>query len=386
MSAETARQLIRVAQGRVSVSPGFVQGDFHVKAQQYVGTIVLPELHLLIRPKVTMENLLHVLGIGLPATAWLPDHFPYAIIRDLLAAFSEYFTRATRAAVAKGLLRSYREESERVPALRGRLDFPVLLGQPARGYPLPCVFDEYTADILENRVLRSAIRRLLRLSGVPPLTRASLLQLLGRFDEVADEPVNLDLVDRIVFTRLNAHYEVSVKLATLILRGATLSDLPGGAAASAFLIDMNDVFQKFLTAKLTDSLRGRLGVVPEPRHNLAEKGQVLMYPDLVFQSGGRVVYVGDAKYKLTTTGRAMSPDYYQLLAYTTALHLDEGVLIYCQADGPVPPRMIEVRYAGKRLWTGAVSLSGKRKEIDASVRELGEWIVGRLASGLGRAA
>ena len=380
MSPDTARDLIRVSQRRVLVAPGPAQGFFRVQAQQFVGTIVLPEFALLIRPKVTVENLLHLLGIGIPATAWLPDEFRYATTKDLLAAFAEYYAKATKAAVAKGLLRSYRQERDRVSALRGRLDFPTMLGQPARPFPLPCLFDDYTADIIENRTLRAAIRRLLRLVGVPSNTRSALLQLLGRFEEVADEPTNLELVDRLLFTRLNAHYEAPIKLAALILRGSSLADRAGRVAASAFLIDMNDVFQRFLTAKLQEALRGRLGVESEPRHHLAVRRQVEMYPDLVFRGGGRVVYVGDAKYKVTTTGRALNSDYYQLLAYTTSLDLDEGILVYCRADGPVPPRMIEVQHVGKRLWTWSVTLAGGPRDIDASVYGLSEWILGRLPS------
>jgi 5-methylcytosine-specific restriction enzyme subunit McrC len=383
MSAATARDLSRVSEGRVSVSPAPAQGVFRIQAQQYVGTVVVPEFDLLIRPKVTIENLLYLLGIGIPAAAWLPEEFRYATAKDLLAAFAEYFVRATRAAIAKGLVRSYRYERDRVPALRGRLDLPALLGQPARPFPIPCVFDDYTADVIENRVLRAGIRRLLRLIGVRAGTRSSLLQLLGRFDEVADESPNLELVDRLLFTRLNSHYEAAVKLAILILRGTSLADRAGRVAASAFLIDMNDVFQRFLTIKLQEVLRGRLAVESEPRHHLGVGRQVGMYPDLVFRTGGRVVYVGDAKYKVTTTGRALNSDYYQLLAYTTALQLGEGVLIYCQAEGPIPPKMMEVRHAGSRLWTWAMDLSGSPEEIHASIRDLSRWILGRLTEGRG---
>jgi hypothetical protein len=50
----------------------------------------------------------------------------------------------------------------------------------------------------------------------------------------------------------------------------------------------------------------------------------------------------------------------------------------CQRDGPIPPKMIEMRHAGKRLWTWTVGLAGSPKEIDASVHALSRWILGRL--------
>jgi hypothetical protein len=101
-------------------------------------------------------------------------------------------------------------------------------------------------------------------------------------------------------------------------------------------------------------------------------------PDLAFRAGKRKVYVADAKYKLTGTGRARNADCYQLLAYTTAMNLPEGVLVYCQADGPVPPRAIEVRHTGRRLQTYALDLSGPPAAVTRSVDELARWIGDRV--------
>ena len=104
-----------------------------------------------------------------------------------------------------------------------------------------------------------------------------------------------------------------------------------------------------------------------------------MRPDLVFRSEDRDVYVADIKYKLTDTGRGRTPDYYQLLAYTTGLALPEGVLIYCQAD-TAPPRAITVRHAGKRLRTFPLDLRGTAGEIEAAALGLAEWIVNNARS------
>ena len=53
-------------------------------------------------------------------------------------------------------------------------------------------------------------------------------------------------------------------------------------------------------------------------------------------SPGRTRFVADIKYKLTDDSAGGSnADLYQLLAYTTALDLPEGMLIYClDADEP----------------------------------------------------
>jgi 5-methylcytosine-specific restriction enzyme subunit McrC len=218
----------------------------------------------------------------------------------------------------------------------------------------------------ENRLLKAAIQRLLRLIGIPVDTRRLLLRELTAFEDVADDVVEPSWLERFEFNRLNRHYEPALRLARLVLQGSSLLDKPGPRDASAFLLDMNDLFQRYLT----EQLRRRLLDVQE---------RVRMRPDLVFKRGRDAVYVGDAKYKLTGSGLAHNPDFYQLLAYTTAMDLPEGVLVYCQADDDSPPRAVDVRHTGRRLFTFMIDLSGSPMDVERSVGELGDWIIDRAA-------
>jgi 5-methylcytosine-specific restriction enzyme subunit McrC len=102
-----------------------------------------------------------------------------------------------------------------------------------------------------------------------------------------------------------------------------------------------------------------------------------MRPDLLFRRRGGAVFVGDIKYKVIADARALNADYYQLLAYTTALDLPEGVLIYCLADGGVPERSVTVRHAGKVLHTRAIDLTGEPAAVAAEIEALADWIAER---------
>jgi 5-methylcytosine-specific restriction enzyme subunit McrC len=245
--------------------------------------------------------------------------------------------------------------------------------------PIACRFDEHTADIAENRILKAAVRRFLRVAGVTPDTRQHLLRELSHFDEVADTAVDPDMVDRLVFTRLNRHYEAALRLARLALRATSLTDTAGDLRASAFLLDMNELFERFVTERLRRALRGHLRVLSQTRHYLGVGRAVPMRPDLEFVTSDRTVYVADVKYKLTDTGLGRNADYYQLFAYTTALRLPEGMLIYCHAKGEAP-RSVEVRHAGTRLQTRAVDLSGQAIAVETSMAALADAIAERALS------
>lgn len=374
ISTETARRLLDVSGGRVGVTPA--NDGFLVTAQQHVGTIVLPELKLLIRPKVPMENVFLMLGAGIPIGAWRSERFGFGTAPDLLPAFAAFFARTCEQVLAGGLVRSYRAEHERVSAVRGRIDLVGALRRPGMQIPVACTYDEFTDDVIENRVVKAAITRLLRVGGVDFQVRRTLRRELARFDSVGEPPDVLG-ADRLRFTRLNRHYEPLVRLALLVLRNLTLRDQAGEAEASGFLLDMNDLFQTFVSVSLRTALAGRLAVDTEPTVYLDLSRQVATAPDLVLRGPEGIVFVGDAKYKITYTGRGHSDDYYQLLAYTTALGLPEGVLVYCTCDGPIPPTVVRVRHTHQRLYTWPLRLQGSRAMVEGSVKALAAWLIER---------
>lgn len=374
-----ARALVAAAGDRLRVGASTEPGEYRLEATQHVGSIVVPGATVLIRPKVALENLFVMLEVGEPD--WRPHDFTWDTAGGLLPAFAAFFARSVERMIGPGLLYAYREEHDLLPALRGRFDVAAQFRRQGVAVPIPCRYEEFTADVAENRVLRAALRRLAVTPGVPPLVHRRLLHLLARLDGVADVYVDPDLVDRLHFTRLNERYRPALRLAQLVLRDVTLADRAGARTASSFLIDMNALFQDFVTARLQRLLRGRLEVLAEPKgYRLGEANRVVLRPDLVFRRGGRDVFVADVKYKLLGDDLARNPDYYQLLAYTTAMDLPEGALIYCSADSGAPDQVITVKHAGKRLWAYHLDLGNSAANVAQEFARLSAVVWHRLAS------
>jgi 5-methylcytosine-specific restriction enzyme subunit McrC len=364
----------------VIVAPDAEPGWWNVTAQNIVGSLVVDDVEVLIRPKIKPENLFLLLEVGLPESAWRREAFDYATNADLLPSVISFFARTVETTLARGVLRSYRACQERLVAMRGRLDVPAQLARTGVLVPVSCHFDDYTADVTENRYVKTAVRRALRVARVPAEDRRRLLQQLVTLEDVSDVACQPDELDRIAITRLNAHYEPALRLSRLILDNLTLIDQHGGTTASSFLVDMNKLFERFVTERLRRALRGRLEVRPQSTVHLGVGHRVPMSPDLVFRRRGRTAYVADIKYKLTGDAKARTADYYQLLAYTTALDLPEGVLIYCLADGGQPEGNVTVRHAGKVLHTRAIDLTGTPAAVAAEIQSLAMWISTRSDS------
>src|SRR6185295_1463241 len=123
-------------------------------------------------------------------------------------------------------------------------------------------------------------------------------------------------------TRLNLHYQPAVALATLLRRSGSLDLGNGGARGCAFLIVMNDVFERFIHRALRTALRVDAMRFPDraPRMRLDEAGVVPLRPDLCMLDQQQILWVGDVKYKRLPVAAYLNADLYQLLAYAVALN------------------------------------------------------------------
>lgn len=353
--------------GFVALSP--IAGDrWRVTPSSFVGSLVMEDIELLIRPKINPENLFLLLEPGLPPHAWRRETFDYGSSSDLLPSVISFFARTVETSLGRGIIRSYESRREELVALRGRVDYSGQFRMGGTLSPVACAFDEFSQNTVENRALKSAIRKALRVPRIAHDVRRLLMHQLAALEDVDDASISAEVIDSISLNRLNRHYEPALRLSRLILANLTLTDAHGSTEAQSFMVDMNDLFQRFMTERLRRALRGRLDVISEPTVHLGHGRQVSMHPDLEFhEPGGGVRYVGDIKYKLATNARGRSDDYYQLLAYTTALDVPEGVLVYCRQSGDSNQRTVTVKNAEKRLVLRSVDLTGSPEHVEHEI-------------------
>ena len=177
------------------------------------------------------------------------------------------------------------------------------------------------------------------------------------------------------WTRLNERYRPAVALARLIISTAGLEARAGGEDASAFLVDMNDVFERFIRAALREALKLDQRAFPAAasgrRVHLDTGHEIPLQPDLSWWTGGRCVFVGDCKYK-KTGGSVPNADVYQMLAYLTALRLPDGLLVY--AAGEDRPHAITIPFADKRILVRTVDISQPPADVLAQVARVASLI------------
>ncbi len=358
-------------------------GEWEITPLTKVGVAFIGGVTIWIQPKVEIARVLFLLGYA-TKPGWRDDAVALAEVTDLVPALAQAFVDQADRAIEVGLLQGYTEVDDSLTVLRGRLrDQDQLRKRFGIALPLLVRFDDHSVNIAENQLLRGATELLLRIPGVTARTRSRLRRLRHVLAEVTP-PIRGAPLPRWSPNRLNQRYHVALWLAEVLLRRNAVDQAPGDVMVGGFLVDMAKVFEDFLTAALTEALRPYGGWCrAQDRHYLDDGEQIVMKPDLVWYFDGAPAAVVDAKYKAEKPAGFPDADLYQMLAYCTALELDEGHLVY--ARGNAVEVAHTVRHTGVTIHAHTLDLAATPADLIAQVADLASRIVESPGTVAGRA-
>lgn len=351
-----------------SVSPT-PSGGWLVSNVSKVGVVRFGPTQIAIEPKVPLERLFYLLARGQGWGTWFEDSIALGAVSDLYPAISEAFAELTERALNSGVLRSYLEMRSAEPAIRGKW----MISEQIRirhGLPLPAEiqYDDFTSDVPENQLLRSAARRLLSEPGLPSAVRARLKRIDRNLADVSvlARGACLPIVH---FDRRSIRYQPAVALAQLILTNGSLDHRVASTAATGFLIDLPQVFEKFVEVEVTRAAR-RFGgeVLAQHTTSLDRDGLAQIKPDLLWRRDGRERAVFDAKYKAEKPAGFPNADVYQMLAYCVRHELSSGHLIY--AAGNEIPRRYLIEQAGVTIICHSLALDRSPAELTHQIDQI----------------
>lgn len=381
--AESALALAAAAGSALAVAPAFTKGDFRITATSHVGTVVAGGVEVRIRPKVPVDNVLYLLTSRWRRPWLRPDLVSYES-SEVTAAFVALFADAVTHLLRRGPQHDYVEHAEPLDTIRGRIDLTGQFRRPGRLVPVDCIFSEFTLDTGVNRYLKHALRMASRAPGVWRRTKTQLRHAVAALDRVSDVPPAANLPLRMHYTRLTGAYEPVLRLAHVIRTRVGLGDVRGSTHASSFLLDMNEVFERFVEDSLRLHLASELVVEGQVTDHLDQDEKVPIRPDLLFRDEtGQPVYIGDVKYKVSSDGMGRAADYYQLHAYCTRFGLPEGVLIYATIDeGAQLPMSVTTISDEIRLRALRFPLRGSLASVRAIEAEVADDILSRTIRAL----
>ena len=350
------------------------EGAYQLTPGSTVGAIEIGDLSVLIEPKIEIPQLLSLACYAMSKFKPQRQQFDYPREYAMPDVLALALASAARRAFSRGLLHGYVVEEEALQTVRGRIRFDDQIRRRfGIAVPVEVRYDEFTDDVLANRLVKAAVYRLGRMRLQSPAARKELGRIAGMLDTVSLVEFAPNAVPEVRFDRLNEHYREVVALSRVVLRHSAFESHRGEVRASGFLMDMNDVFQEFVTQALREELRVSDRVFLETNiDSLDAKNRIGLRPDLTWWDGPSCLFVGDAKYKNITGESVPNADLYQLLAYVTALDVPGGLLIYAQGEAEAGTH--RVRHSGKRLEVAALDLSGTLDAVLRRVCDLAESV------------
>ena len=316
-----------------------------LKAQQVVGILaikghtieILPKIDNVDGEKQARQSLVRMLRIArdIPITHGDLSHLekqPYSFLEYLIRLFAEQLIFSVRL----GLPRRYVSINEELGYLRGKLNikdqFTRLAVRPDR---LACTFEELSEDTPLNRVMKTAVLLLSRITNSHSNTLL-LTELLAHYTNVST--VAHPLGELVQLDRTNDNFHRLYRFARLFLSGYWQSTTGGKDVGYSLLFPMNQLFEEFIGRKLKRILAPNYEVkLQHFEHYVLENENKInifkLKPDVVITILGRTgAIVLDTKWKKLDENRVnydvQRSDIYQMLTYQRAYKARRLILLY----------------------------------------------------------
>lgn len=292
--------------------------------------------------------------------------------------------------ILSGLSQDYVSRAENLEVLRGRWDVQLQLSHPDHDQrSFDVIYDDLSPDTPLNQVFRFVVEQLLHISE-DSQNQTLLKDLTERLRQVTLLPqVSHDLLNRILFNRLNERFQPAFNLACMFLSGSAIQITAGDQAAHAFVFDMNTLFERFTAGFI---IRHRQEILPAewqdsrviPQSEGASlylarcgnKNMIRLRPDILFKQRDQPapVLIADTKYKQLSLNRrfpAIAPeDIYQMLAYSIRYHCSQVLLLYPQNQINDPIRAeLEINPPGLMIYAATINLHTPLQNPAALIQE-----------------
>ncbi len=299
-----------------------------IKNDSFSGVIQLDDHRIHFAPKVS-ANLLYMLS-------FLKDdknfYYDPSLLIDIDAGenffdiLGRLFINELDSIFQIGFFKKYVRKSENTPYLKGKLMFTQQIQNDIRKrLKFASSYEDLTYDNIENQIILRATNLLI------PLIRFNegVRQKLHLYNQLLREKVSLVKIlpeecNRVQYSKLNDYYQAAIQFSKVIIQHNYIRSLDSGASIGFnFVVDMNKVFEDFITDIITEivqedeKLEDFYVVSQKSFKDLLKEKTLDTRPDVIIgmRHSEDFPIVIDTKYKPKST----SADYYQVIAYSLAI-------------------------------------------------------------------
>ena len=319
---------------------------------------------------------------------------------ELLDLFAKVLINATKMLLKRGIDKNYIDHTEELAGVKGKIQISqTLKSNLLFKQRTICSFDDFSANIISNRILVSTIYRLTRTIGLNKQLKNELISLLRMLSDIDQIDITNSLFKQVRLNRNNRFYGFVMNVCQIIYESTFPSEEHGKYKFSDFTRDdnkMNQLFeafirnfykieqQKYKTVK-KETIKWQFNTDNESYQYLPQ-----METDITLENDSEKIIIDAKFYRETMTvnydkERIKSANLYQLFSYL--LNQEDGSSKTKNAKGILLYPTIETdynlnfKYYDHNIQIRTVNLNSNWKNISSRLKEIIETDKEAIAKG-----
>lgn len=291
--------------------------------------------------------------------------------------------------IKSGISRGYINCTESIPIVRGKINLDnTLKEQSLIRRQIVCDFDEFSENILLNRIIKSTMDTLLACDEVDTKYKIKLKMLLRNFSNIDQIEINNVSWNRINYNRNNKKYWLIINVCKLICTGLISKEERGKNRFIKFIKDkaMAKLYEKFILNFYKYELKDVKTMSPIIKWQLDETPSDSLLPnmetDIVLERRGKQLII-DTKYyanalvknNFSETKKLISSNLYQVFAYVKNTEYDgevSGMLLYPTVDYDLNQKY---KMSGNDIYVKTVNLGEDFQRIKSRLLNIADIIL-----------
>jgi 5-methylcytosine-specific restriction enzyme subunit McrC len=309
---------------------------------------------------------------------------------DLLDLFAKVLINATKILLKRGIDKNYIDYTEELAGVKGKIQISqTLKSNLLFKQRTICSFDDFSANIISNRILVSTIYRLTKTKGLDKQLKNELVSLQRMLSEIGQIEITNSLFKQVRLNRNNRFYGFVMNVCQIIYESTFPSEEQGKYKFSDFTRDdnkMNQLFeafirnfykieqQKYKTVK-KETIRWQFDNTDNESYQYLPQ----METDITLENEGEKIII-DAKFYRETMivnyekERIKSANLYQLFSYllnqqdgSSKTQNAKGILLYPTIETDYN---LNFKYCNHNIQIRTVNLNSNWRKISSRLKEI----------------
>lgn len=172
--------------------------------------------------------------------------------KNIYDLFGRIIVEGVNNLIKRGFYKEYITKNEDTANIRGKININESIKRQTRVYKkLNCVYDEFSENVLFNRIIITTINNLIRIPDLDKKIKKNLKKLTVFFSNVSIINLNKHVFNSFLWSRNNQHYRLLINISELVFRFELPDDSKiGEITFKKFIInyerEMANLFENFI--------------------------------------------------------------------------------------------------------------------------------------------